>query len=64
MAKQYLDANEQAIYNIANIIKEENIDCDFEWQDNYIFTQKEDEVIKIKKEFTDVSLNGIIVTAI
>ncbi len=59
MAKQYLDANEQAIYNIANIIKEENIDCDFEWQDNYIFTQKEDEVIKIKKELEAVKLLGL-----
>lgn len=49
-AKQYLDANEEAIKNIANIIEEEKIECDFEWQDAYIFTQKNEEIKKIKKE--------------
>ncbi len=49
-AKQYLEANEQAIKNIAKIIEEENIACDFEWQDAYVFTQKPAEVEKIKKE--------------
>lgn len=54
-----MEANEQAIYNIENIIKEENIDCDFEWQDNYVFTQSEDEVIKIKKEVEAVKSLGL-----
>ncbi len=49
-AKQYLEANEKAIQNIAQIIQEENIECDFEWQDSYVFTQKQEEVAKIKKE--------------
>lgn len=49
-AKQYLEANEKAIQNIANIIEEEKIECDFEWQDAYVFTQKQEDVEKIKKE--------------
>lgn len=49
-AKQYLETNEQAIENIANIITEENIECDFERQDAYVFTQKKEEVEKLKKE--------------
>ena len=49
-AKQYLEANEKAIENIAKIIEEENIKCDFERQDAYIFTQKQEEVEKIEKE--------------
>lgn len=49
-AKQYLEANETAIQKIENIIKEENIECDFERQDAYVFTQKQEEVEKIKKE--------------
>lgn len=49
-AKQYLEANEQAIKNIAKIVEEENIDCDFEEQDAYVFTQKAEDVEKIKKE--------------
>ena len=49
-AKQYLDANEQAIKNIAKIIEEEKIECDFEWQDNYVFSQNEKYLEKIKKE--------------
>lgn len=49
-AKQYLDANEEAIRNIEKIINEEQIDCDFEKQDAYIFTQKPEELEKIKLE--------------
>lgn len=49
-AKEYLEANEKAIQDIEDIIKEENIECDFERQDAYVFTQKQEEVEKIKKE--------------
>ena len=49
-AKQYLDANEQAIQNIEKIIKEENIDCDFQRQENYVYTLKQKELLNIKKE--------------
>lgn len=38
-AKLYLDANNEAIQNIKEIIEKENIDCDFTEQDSYIFTQ-------------------------
>lgn len=57
-AKQYLYANEQAIKNIEKIIQEEKIDCDFERQDNYVFTQNKDEVKKIKKEVEAVNSLG------
>lgn len=58
LAKQYLDANEQAIKNIENIVRKENIDCDFEKADNYVFTQSKDEVKKIKKEVEAVNSLG------
>lgn len=49
-AKKYLDANEQAIKNIKNIIDAEKIECDFEYQDAYVYTQKQEEIKKIEKE--------------
>lgn len=58
-AKDYLDANQEAISNIKNIIDSEHIDCDFEFQDNYVFTNLEDEVIKIKKEVAAVNSLGL-----
>lgn len=58
-AKKYYEANENAIRNIENIVNEENIDCDFEkQQDSYVFTQKEDEVQKIKDEVESVKKIG------
>lgn len=57
-AKQYLEANENAIKNISNIIKKENIECDFEVQDAYVFTQKKEEVEKIKKEVEALNYLG------
>ena len=49
-AKEYLQANENAIFNIEQIIKEENINCDFSFEDSYVFTQDINEIDKIKDE--------------
>lgn len=57
-AKGYLDANEQAIHNIKSIIDEEQIDCDFEFQDSYIYTDLEDEIVKIKHEVLAINSLG------
>lgn len=57
-AKKYLEANENAIKNVKNIIDENNIDCDFEWQDNYVYTTKEEEVNKILDEVNAVNSLG------
>ena len=58
MAKQYLYANQEAIENIAKIIKEEKIDCDFERQDSYVYTNNLDELEKIKFENEAVNSLG------
>lgn len=57
-AKQYFEANEQAIRNIEKIIKDENIDCDFEKQSAYVFARKEEEVNRIKDEIEAVKELG------
>jgi len=57
-AKKYLDANEEAIKNIEEIINNEEIECDFEKQDAYIFTQSNQDVEKILEEVKAVSLLG------
>ena len=57
-AKKYLEANEKAIQNIKQIIKEEQIDCDFNMQKSYVYTTKEDEVLEIQKEVEAVNKLG------
>ena len=57
-AKQYFNANEQAIKNIEQIIKNENIDCDFEKQSAYVFARKVEEVNKIRDEIEAVKELG------
>ena len=49
-AKKYLDSNLKAITNIKNIIDLENIECDFEFQNNYIYTTEASSIKKIKDE--------------
>ena len=49
-AKKYYEANEEAIKNIEDLIRENNIDCDFERKDNYIYTINEENVEKIEEE--------------
>ncbi len=57
-AEEYYNANQEAIENISNIIKEENIECDFERQSAYVFTKSKEELSKIKDEVTAVKEIG------
>lgn len=57
-AAKYLEANEKAINNIKNIIDKNNIECDFTWQNNYIYTTNQEEVEDIKKEVEAVKKLG------
>jgi len=58
-AKKYLDANEAAIELVQNIITEENINCDFEKQDSYVFTQSANEIKKIETEADSLKALGV-----
>lgn len=58
LAKEYFEANEEAIKEIKNIIKEEKIDCDLEDQNAYVFTNEPKELEKIKLEVKAVNSLG------
>lgn len=58
-AKQYADANENAINFIENIMKEYGIDCDFVRAPSYMYTQEDKYVEALKKEFTAAEKLGI-----
>lgn len=57
-AKDYLKANEEAIENIKNIIDEEKIKCDFEYQNSYVYTTQKEDLKAIKKEVKVLSNLG------
>ena len=52
----YFESNKQAISNIKKIIDEEEIDCDFEYQSNFVYTNDSEELAKIKKEINSINL--------
>lgn len=58
-AWKYLEANEKAITNIKEIIDENNIECDFSWQDNYVYTTLQEDVEQIKNEVEAVRRLGV-----
>ncbi len=57
-AANYLEANEKAIENIKEIVDSERIKCDFEYQNNYVYTTNKSEVSNIKKEVEAVESLG------
>ncbi len=57
-ATDYLKANEIAITNIKQIIDTEKINCDFAFQNSYVYTTKKSELATIKKEVESVSSLG------
>jgi len=59
-AKKYYEANEKAIQDIIQIINQEKIECHLERQSAYVFTQKIEDMQKIKDEVEAVkSFGGI-----
>ena len=57
-AKDYLESNEKAIENIKNIIDNEKIKCDFEYQNSYVYTTKKSDLPSIRKEVSAVNSLG------
>ena len=57
-AHKYLEANEQGIKNIKEIIENEKIECDFSEKNAYVYTLKQDEIIDIEKEVEAVKKLG------
>lgn len=49
-SKEYLFSQEKAIQDIKEIIEKNNIACDFEIQNNYVYTTKQEEVPLLQKE--------------
>ena len=58
-AKQYADSNEGAIKFMAQTIQENNIDCDLEWENAYVYAQSPENVEAIKKEVEAAQSLGI-----
>ncbi|SHJ59837.1 Glycine/D-amino acid oxidase [Geosporobacter subterraneus DSM 17957] len=58
-AQQYAAANESAIKTVAQLIKEQSIDCDFSWQPAFVYTQSDQYVQKIEAEVKTASKLGI-----
>lgn len=58
-ASGYLNSNEDAIYTISEIIKNENIDCDFVRQDSYVYTCDKSNVARIVDEVSAVTSLGL-----
>ena len=57
-ARKYYEVNENAIKKIKDIIEKEKIECDFEYQPAYVFTQSIQDVQKIKDEVEAVNAFG------
>lgn len=49
-AYKYLESNNKSISNIKKIIDKEGIECDFEYQNNYVYTTIKEDIFKIENE--------------
>lgn len=59
IAKGYLSSNEEAIKTIENIVKRENINCDFVSQDAYVYTCDKSSIQRIVDEISSVTSLGL-----
>lgn len=58
-AREYARANEEAIKSFEQVIKDENINCQFEKKPAYLYTQSEENVEVLKKEAAAAAFLGI-----
>lgn len=59
MAKQYSSANENAIKVIEDLVAKNNIDCDFEHESSYVYTQDDKYIKQIQDEASTAADLGI-----
>ena len=59
VAGNYAAANEAAIEQIEEIIMREKIDCDWRREDNYVFTDKSEELDGLRQEAVDAAELGL-----
>jgi glycine/D-amino acid oxidase-like deaminating enzyme len=58
-ARVYADANQTAVQQVESIIKAEKIDCDWELDDNYVFTDDPSQVSTFKQEAKVAAAAGL-----
>lgn len=59
LARQYADANQTALHEIAHLVHELKIDCDFSWQQAYVYTQQDDYIDAIRQEADAAAALGL-----
>lgn len=58
-ARQYYEANEQALQSILSIVKEQNICCDLSSEDAYVYTTEETQLHMLEAEWKAYETLGI-----
>jgi glycine/D-amino acid oxidase-like deaminating enzyme len=58
-ARTYAEANQIAVEKITRIIRKEKIDCDFEIDDNYVYTTNPDKIAEFKAEAKTAAKLGL-----
>jgi glycine/D-amino acid oxidase-like deaminating enzyme len=49
-ATMYADSNRAGIQRIASFVEEEQLECDFEWTSNFVYTESPEELEQIQEE--------------
>lgn len=58
-ARAYAQANQAAVEQVATIIQDEQLDCDWQREDNYVFTTDPERVQQFKLETTVAQILGL-----
>jgi glycine/D-amino acid oxidase-like deaminating enzyme/nitrite reductase/ring-hydroxylating ferredoxin subunit len=58
-ASRYARSNQEAIEQVAGIVSELSIECDFEWASNYVYTESRESVARIEREVDAARAAGV-----
>ena len=58
-ASRYARSNQEAIEQVARIVSELSIQCDFEWASNYVYTESRESVERIEREVEAARAAGV-----
>ena len=58
-ASRYARSNQEAIEQVARIVSELSIECDFEWAPNYVYTESDESVGEIEREVEAARAAGV-----
>ena len=59
IARAYAESNEAGLARVASLVEERTLECDFEWTENYVYSERPEDVSALRDEAKAARASGL-----